>query len=63
MLSNIAAHLRNAQKRIRLRQCAVFFKVDPEYGRRVAGAVGIDVAQVERLAVPADEERAQATAQ
>jgi catalase len=52
----------NAQVRIRLRQCAVFSRADPEYGRHVAEGVGVDVAEVERLAALSDEERAAAAA-
>ena len=52
----------NAQERIRLRQCAVFYKADPEYGRRVAEGLGLDVAEVERLAEMCQEERVEATA-
>ena len=62
LVSNLVGHLGNAQERIRLRQCAVFYKVDPEYGTRVAEGVGVDAAEVERLAAMTDEERAAATA-
>ncbi len=62
LVSNVAGHLVNAQVRIRLRQCAVLSKADPEYGRRVAKGVGVDVAELERLATLSDEERAVATA-
>jgi catalase len=62
LVGNIVGHLSNAQERIRLRQCAIFFKADPEYGRRVAEGVGVSVAEVERLATMTDEERAAATA-
>jgi len=54
LVSNIFGHLGKARERIRLRQCAVFYKVDAEYGRRVVEGVGVDVAEVERLAgIPA----------
>ena len=43
---NIVDHLGNAQKRIQLRQAATFFKADPEYGRRVAESLGLDMPQV-----------------
>ena len=43
---NIVDHLGSAQKRIQLRQAAIFFKADPEYGRRVAEGLGLDVPQV-----------------
>ena len=61
LVSNLAGHLSNAQERIRLRQCAVFFKADAEYGTRVAEGVGVSIAEVERLAAMTDEERAAAT--
>jgi catalase len=62
LVGNIVAHLKNAQKRIRLRQCAIFYKADPEYGRRVAEGVGVDVKEVERLAATSQEDRVKATA-
>jgi catalase len=62
LISNIVGHLAGAQQRIKLRQCAVFSKVDPEYGARVARGVGVDEAAVQRLAAMSDEERAAATA-
>ena len=62
LISNIVGHLAGAQQRIKLRQCAVFYKVDPEYGTRVARGVGVDEAAVQRLAAMSDEERAAATA-
>lgn len=61
LVSNIVGHLSGAQPRIQLRQCAVFYKVDPEYGTRVAEGVGVDVAEVARLAAMTDDERAAAT--
>ncbi len=33
LVSNIVGHLAGAQKRIQYRQCAIFYKADPEYGR------------------------------
>ncbi len=63
LIGNITTHLCNAQKRIQLRQSAVFYKCDPEYGRRVAEGLGLDVKEIERLAHLSDEERAKATAQ
>jgi catalase len=52
-----------AQKRIQLRQTAVFYKADPDYGRRVAEGLGLDVKEIERLAAISQEERLKATAQ
>ena len=62
LVGNIMAHLCNAQKRIQLRQAAIFFKADPEYGRRVAEGLKLDVSKVEQLAGMTQEERAKATA-
>jgi catalase len=63
LIGNIVAHLGRAQKRIQLRQTALFYKADPEYGRRVAEGLGLDVNEVERLAKMSHEERARATTQ
>ncbi len=62
LVGNITSHLCNAHKRIQLRQTAIFYKADPEYGRRVAKGLALDVAEVERLAQMSPEERAGATA-
>lgn len=61
LVGNIVAHLSGAQKRIQLRQTALFFKADPDYGSRVAKGLGLDVKEVERLANMTHEERARAT--
>lgn len=62
LVGNIVGHLGGALKRIQLRQAAVFFKADADYGTRVAKGLGLDVGEVERLSKMTDEERAQATA-
>jgi len=62
LVGNIVGHLGNAQKRIQLRETAIFFKADPDYGRRVAKGLGLNVKEVERLAAMSQEERAKATA-
>ncbi len=61
LVSNVVGHLGHAQERIRLRQCAVFYKVDPDYGTRVADGVEVDISAVRRLAAMSDEDRAAAT--
>ncbi|HAM36560.1 MAG TPA: catalase [Elusimicrobia bacterium] len=61
LIGNIAAHLCGAQKRIQLRQAALFYKADPDYGRRVAAGLGLDARQVERLAAMSQEDRIRAT--
>ncbi|HUT37505.1 MAG TPA: catalase [Planctomycetota bacterium] len=62
LVGNIVAHLGNAQKRIQRRQAALFLKCDPDYGRRVAQGLGLDVADVEHLAAMSQEDRVKATA-
>jgi len=63
LVDNIVSHLGGAQKRIQLRQTALFYKADPDYGRRVAKGLGLDVKKVEKLAAMSREERVKATAQ
>ena len=63
LIGNIVGHLGKAQKRIQLRQTAIFYKADSEYGTRVAEGLGLDVKEVKRLAEMAHEERAKATAE
>ena len=62
LVSNIVGHLKNAQKRIQLRQTALFFKADVDYGSRVAKGLGLDVSEIERLAKMTQEDRVAATA-
>jgi len=61
LIGNITSHLGNAQKRIQLRQAAVFYKADPDYGTRVAEGLRLDVNEVKRLAEMSQEERVEAT--
>ena len=61
LVGNIVDHLSGAQKRIKLRQSAIFFKADPDYGRRIADGLELDVKEVERLAEMPQDERARAT--
>jgi len=62
LIGNITTHLYNAQKRIQLRQTAIFYKADPEYGSRVAKGLKLDVNEVKRIAEMSQEERVKATA-
>lgn len=62
LVGNIVAHLGNAKRRIQLRQTAIFYKADKDYGRRVAKGLGLDIKKVERLAGMSQEERVKATA-
>jgi len=61
LVSNIVGHLGHAQKRIQLRQCAIFYKADPEYGERVAKGLKLDAAEVKKLAALSQEDRVKAT--
>lgn len=61
LVSNIVGHLGGAQRRIQLRQCALFYKADADYGARVAQGLGLDVEEVKRLAAMSQEERVAAT--
>lgn len=61
LVGNIVGHLRNAMKRIQLRQTALFFKADPQYGERVAKGLGLDLAEVKKIAAMSQEERVKTT--
>ena len=61
LVGNIVAHLGNAQKRIQLRQTALFYKADPDYGARVAKGLNLGLKEVKRLAAMTQAERVKAT--
>jgi len=61
LIRNIVSHLSFAQKRIQLRQTALFFKADPDYGSRVAKGLSLDIKEVEHLANMTADERVRAT--
>ena len=60
LAGNLVDHLNGAEKRIQIRQTALFYKADPDYGRKVAEGLGIDVKEIERLAAMSQEERVEA---
>jgi len=62
LIGNITTHLCNARKRIQLRQAAIFYKAEAEYGSRVVKGLKLDVKEVKRLAEMTQEERSKATA-
>ncbi len=62
LISNIVSHLGGAQKRIQLRQTALFYKADADYGWRVAKGLDLSLQEVKRLAAMSQEERVEATA-
>jgi catalase len=43
LIGNIVSHLSNANKEIQIRQTKQFYKADPDYGRRVAEGLGIEL--------------------
>ena len=61
LVGNIVGHLKNAQKRIQLRQTALFYKADAEYGEGVAKGLGLNVDEVRQLAAMSQEDRVRAT--
>ncbi|NOR60531.1 MAG: catalase [Methanosarcinales archaeon] len=61
LAGNIIGHLGGAQKRIQLRQTALFFKADQDYGSRVAKGLKLDIKEVENLANMSHDERVKAT--
>lgn len=63
LIGNIVEHLGGAQKRIQLRQCALFYKAHPDYGKGVAKGLGLPLADVKKLAALSQDERAAATAE
>jgi len=62
LIDNIISHINGAKKRIQLRQTALFYKADAEYGRRVAEGLGLDIKEIEKLADMSQEDRVKATA-
>ena len=63
LIDNIVSHLVGAKKRIQRRQTAIFYKADPEYGRRVADGLGLNPKEIEKLAEMSQEDRVKATMQ
>jgi len=63
LIGNIVDHLGGAKKRIQLRQTALFYKVDPDYGSRVAQGLGLNIEEIKGLAGMTQEERVKKTSQ
>jgi catalase len=61
LVSNIVGNMGSVPRPIQLRQCALFFLADEDYGARVAEGLGLDMAEVKRLAAMSQEERVAAT--
>ena len=49
LIDNILTHLCNAKKDIQIRQTKIFYKADPEYSRRVAEGLGLDLKEFKGL--------------
>lgn len=62
LIGNIVAHLGGALPRIQKRQCALFHKADATWGEGVAKGLGLDAAEIKKLADMTQEERVAATA-
>jgi catalase len=62
LISNIVGHIKNAAQRIQYRQTALFYKAHPDYGKRVAEGLGLNLERIKELAAMAQEERVKATA-
>lgn len=63
LISNTAADIAPVTENIKLRHAAHCYKADPEYGTRLAEALGLSVDEVVRLAAMTHEERMAATGQ
>ena len=61
LINNIVSHLGNAQKHIQLRQTALFYKADPDYGCRIADGLKLNKKQIEDLAKMSQMDRVKAT--
>jgi len=49
LIGNIVSHLCNARKDIQIRQTKIYYKADPDYGRRVAEGLGLNLKEFESL--------------
>jgi catalase len=61
LVGNIVSHLSGAHRRLQLRQSALFYRADKEYGGRVAEGLGLDIKKVKSLASMTQDERVRAT--
>lgn len=61
LVSNITGHLKNAKKHLQKRQTALFYKVDPDYGKRIAEGLGLNMKEIAELAAMSQDERVRAT--
>ncbi len=62
MIENTARNIEPVTENVKLRHCAHCLLADPEYGRRLAEALKLDLKKVEGLAKMTHAERLAATA-
>lgn len=61
LIDNIKGHLGLAAPRVQYRQTALFYRAEPEYGKRMADKLGLDLKTVKKLSEMNKEDRAKAT--
>jgi catalase len=61
LISNLVGHMMNAKENIQYRQCALFYKAEPDYGTRVAEGLGLDISKVKSLSEMSQDDRVKAT--
>ncbi|MBN2140852.1 MAG: catalase [Desulfovibrionaceae bacterium] len=61
LVSNIVGNMGEVPRPIQLRQCAIFYLADKDYGARVASGLGLDLGKVKKLAAMTQEQRVAAT--
>jgi catalase len=61
LIGNIVDHLSNANENLQYRQCALFYKADEDYGKRVAEGLKIDINKVKQLSELSQDERIEKT--
>lgn len=50
LIHNLRVHMQNAAETVQYRQTALFYRAEPEYGKRVAAALGLNLEKVIELA-------------
>lgn len=61
LIHNIVLTMQQVPCRIQYRQTALFYLADPDYGTRVAQAIGLDIQKVKQLAAMSQKERIMTT--
>ncbi|MCF7809740.1 catalase [bacterium] len=61
LVANLVAHLKGAKKQLQLRQTALFYKADADYGKKVAEGLKLNLDKVKQLAAMSQAERVKAT--